>query len=288
MGDCGHVHGAADAATATADARAPAHPPIIVGGVEIPPATIAAEVQNHPAPSEQAAWDAAARALVLRQLLLDEAARLSISGAGLTDGEGRMLASEDAAIEALLEAEVTSPKADEATARRYYTQHIDRFSSPTLVEAEHILFAASPDDDLAYGLAAGDARQAIRLLQREPGRFGEYARAHSACPSKEQGGNLGQIGPGQTVKPFEDVLFTLGEGELHGEPVKSRFGVHVIRAGRRVEGQQLPFELVADKIAQYLEEASFRRAVSQYLTILASRTTIEGVDIATSDSPLVQ
>ena len=72
MGDCGHNHG--DTATAPAPVAA-VHPPIIVGGVEIPPATIAAEVQNHPAPSAEAAWDAAARALVLRQLLLDEAAR---------------------------------------------------------------------------------------------------------------------------------------------------------------------------------------------------------------------
>ncbi|MCC7393689.1 MAG: peptidylprolyl isomerase [Sphingomonadaceae bacterium] len=282
MGSCGHQQAAAPPASP------PDHPRVAVGGVEIPPATIAAEVQNHPAPSAEAAWEAAARALVLRQLLLDEAARLGLTGAGLADAEGRRLAAEDAAIEALLEAAVTTPKADEATARLYYQRHKDRFSSPTLVEAEHILFAADPQDDLAYGLAAGDARQAIRVLQREPGRFGEYARAHSACPSKEQGGNLGQIGPGQTVKPFEDVLFALAEGALHPEPVKSRFGVHVIRAGRRVEGQQLPFELVEDKIAQYLEEASFRRAVSQYLTILASRTTIEGVDIATSDSPLVQ
>lgn len=264
------------------------HSPVLLNGCEIDAAAIAAEVQNHPAPDAQAAWEAAARALVFRQLLLDEAGRLDVTTIGLVDSEGRKLADDDARIEALLEQEVRCPEADEATVRRYYDSHAERFTSPTLVEAEHILFAASPDDDLAYGLATGDARMAIKKLLADPERFAELASKHSACPSKEQGGNLGQIGPGQTVKEFEAVLFGLGEGELHSEPVKTRFGVHVIRAGRRVDGQRLPLELVQDKIAQYLEEASWRRAVSQYLTILASQAMIEGIDIGGADGPLVQ
>jgi peptidyl-prolyl cis-trans isomerase C len=259
-----------------------------VNGREVEAALIAAEVQNHPAPDPEQAWEAAARALVLRQLLLDEADRLEIMSVGLVDAEGRKLADEDARIEALLEQEVQCPAADETVTRRFYAQHSDRFMSPILVEAEHILFAASPEDSLAYGLATGDARTAIRTLQAKPGQFAELALKHSACPSKDQGGNLGQIGSGQTVKEFEDILFHLDEGMLHPEPVKTRFGVHVIRAGRRIERQQLPFELVKEKIAQYLEEASWRRAVTQYLSILASHAGIEGVEMDTADGPLVQ
>lgn len=264
------------------------HERVMVNGREIDASLIAAEVQNHPAPDPEQAWEAAARALVLRQLLLDEADRLEIISAGLVDEDGRRLADDDARIEALLGQEVQCPQADEAVTRRFYAQHADRFTSPTLVEAEHILFAATPDDSLAYGLATGDARTTIRTLQANPERFAELARKHSACPSKEQGGNLGRIGPSQTVKEFEDVLFGLAEGTLHPEPVKTRFGVHVIRAGRRIEGQQLPFELVEDKIAQYLEESSWRRAVTQYLAILASQADIEGIEISGTDGPLVQ
>lgn len=261
---------------------------VAVNGREISAAAIAAEAQNHPAPSAEAAWLAAAEALVTRQLLLDEAERLGIAAAPLADADGRPLTGEDALIEALLEQEVQTPRADEATARRYYEQHKARFVSPPLVEAEHILFAASPDDSLAYGLATGDARTAIRKLQADPSAFPELARRHSACPSKEQGGNLGQIGPGQTVPQFEAALFALEEGALCPEPVKTRFGVHVIRAGRKVAGRQLPFELVQDKIAAYLEEASWRRAVAQYLAILASCAEITGVALAAADGPLVQ
>ncbi len=261
---------------------------ISVAGIEIAQSDIAAEAQNHPAQKPDEAWVHAAKALVVRQLLLNEADRLDIVAPSLTDADGHKLAPDDARIEALLDQEVKTPSADDETARRYYEHHQERFSSPTIVEAEHILFAASPDDEFAYSLATGDARGAIRTLQAEPKLFGKMAKELSACSSKEHGGNLGQIGPGQTVEPFEQALFALKEGELCDHPVKSRFGVHVIRAGRRVEGETLPFEAVRQKIADYLEEASFRKAVSQYLSILASRTEVEGIALEVADGPLVQ
>jgi len=40
---------------------------------------------------------------------------------------------------------------------------------------------------------------AIRRLQNDPSAFAEIAQERSACPSKEQGGNLGQVGPGDMV-----------------------------------------------------------------------------------------
>lgn len=262
--------------------------PVRVAGVEIPEAAIAAEAQNHPAPDAETAWREATEALAIRQLLLVEADRLGIAATERSDAQGRALAEDDARIDALLEQEVAVPVATEPEARRFYDRHRDRFTSDTLVEAEHILFSASPDDSFAYSLAVGDARMAIRKIQAEPGCFGELARSRSACPSKEHGGNLGQIGKGQTVVEFEAALLALGEGELCPEPVRTRFGVHVVRAGRRVEGRQLPFEAVEASIRNYLEEASYRKAMAQYLSILASQVTVEGVALPIADGPLVQ
>jgi len=85
------------------------HPTVLVNGCEISAAAIAAEVQNHPAPDADTAWESAARALVFRQMLIEEANRLEIMSVGLVDAEGRKLADEDARIEALLEQEVRCP-----------------------------------------------------------------------------------------------------------------------------------------------------------------------------------
>ncbi len=262
--------------------------PVFIGDREISVAAIAAEAQHHPAPDAEAAWTAAARALAVRQLLLDEAERLEIAGEGLTDEDGRQLTGEDARIEALIAREVQTPEADEDTCRRFYDLHPSRFRTAPLVEAAHILIEADPADDLAMGLATGDARTLIRQLQADPSRFEELARSKSACPSREHGGNLGQAQPGQMVKPFDEALFAMEPDSLCPNPVRTRFGVHVIRAGRRVDGRQLPFEAVSQAIADYLEEASYRRALAQYIAILAGRAKVTGVDLGAVDGQLVQ
>ena len=57
--------------------------------------------------------------------------------------------------------------------------------------------------------------------------FGDVARAHSNCPSKAQGGGLGQFGPGMMVKEFDEVVFSADVNTLQG-PVKTQFGYHLL------------------------------------------------------------
>ncbi len=62
--------------------------------------------------------------------------------------------------------------------------------------------------------------------------FAEMAREHSTCPSGRTGGDLGQFGPGQMVKEFNDVCFNDEVGVVHG-PVKTQFGYHLIEVTDR-------------------------------------------------------
>ena len=57
--------------------------------------------------------------------------------------------------------------------------------------------------------------------------FASLAKQHSACPSGQQGGDLGQFGPGQMVKEFDQVVFNEEVGVVHG-PVKTQFGFHLL------------------------------------------------------------
>lgn len=263
---------------------------IRVNDVAIAESAIAAEVQYHPAKSLEAAHTAAARALVVRELLLQEARRRGIGpehAPALDDGD-RAETPEEATIRALLARDVEVPEADEASCRRYYDNNSGRFRSEDLFEVRHILFAAAPDDKAAMAKAKTAAEAALAILQAEPARFGELARALSACPSKGQDGHLGQIGQGQTVPEFESFLATLEDGQLCPVPARTRFGYHIIDLARRIPGRQIPFEQVHERIAGYLHERSWRRAVSQYVKILAGRAHIEGVAFESAPSPLVQ
>ncbi|MEQ8397563.1 peptidylprolyl isomerase [Thalassobaculum sp.] len=259
-----------------------------VNGVAIPEAAIAAEMQNHPASSADDAWHEAARALAVRELLLQEARRQGLETEAADAGDGRERTAEEGLIERLLEREVRVPEADEAACRRYYESNRQRFRTPDLFEASHILLAASVDDKAAHAAACGEAEELIAGLQRQPDTFAALAKARSACPSASTGGSLGQVSKGQTVPEFETFLFALESGQLCPVPVKTRYGAHVLRLDRRIEGRQLPFEMVHERIAEYLGEAVWRRANAQYLKILAGSADLQGVDLDAGASPLVQ
>ena len=250
---------------------------VSVNGVAIPRETIARETQHHPAAKPLAAWQAAARALVIRELLLQEARRLGIETEPQSDTDDRRETPEEALIRGLIEREVTTPHCDEASCRRYYDQNRDRFCSPAIYEAAHILFAARKDDADAFARAQRQAENVIMQLRECPERFADLARIHSACPSAAQGGNLGQIGAGQTTAEFEQALFALAPGAITAEPVATRYGLHIIRLDRKIDGRQLPFELVADRIADYLRESVTRRASAQYIARLMATAEITGI-----------
>jgi len=65
-----------------------------------------------------------------------------------------------------------------------------------------------------------------RLTEGED--FGALASQFSECPSRARGGDLGVFGPGQMVKPFEELAFLLEPGAVGG-PVETQFGLHMIQ-----------------------------------------------------------
>ncbi len=64
-----------------------------------------------------------------------------------------------------------------------------------------------------------------RLARGEP--FARLAKRYSLCPSKKRDGDLGEIFPGQLVKPIEQVIFNKELLKVHG-PIKTQFGYHLV------------------------------------------------------------
>lgn len=64
--------------------------------------------------------------------------------------------------------------------------------------------------------------------------FADVAREHSSCPSGRDGGALGEFGPGQMVKEFDDVVFNGELNVVHG-PVKTQFGYHLLEITERTD-----------------------------------------------------
>ncbi|MEG1627097.1 peptidylprolyl isomerase [Pseudomonas sp.] len=257
-------------------------PIISVNEVPVSAQAMAQELQYHPAADREEAVFMAARALVIRELLQQRIAEL-----GLTLQVGPGDNEEEAATRLLLEREVQVPECDEATCQRYYESNRGRFHSAPLLAVRHILLECAPDDAEGRSEALTQAEILQQRLAQFPEQFGELALKYSACPSKAQGGELGQISKGQTVPELERQLFTLAQG-LADKPLESRYGWHVLSVDQRIEGQQLPYEAVATAIRTQLQQGVWQKAVVQYLQTLIGAADIRGIQLQGADSPLVQ
>lgn len=250
---------------------------ITVNGVAITDEQINTEMQYHPAPAMLDARYQAMRALVVRELLVQRAAKLGIKSDNIDD-----------MVDALLLKEVSIPEMSDEECERYYNNNKARFHTSPLFEVAHILYLAPPDDTEARRIALSRATEALEQIKKDPELFSVIAARDSACSSAKDGGRLGQISRKQTLPAFEAALLKMKEGEFSAEPIASEVGYHIIRVDRRVEGSLLPFNNVKDWITHHLHSQSWQRAVVQYIQIIAGEAVITGFKLQASDSPLVQ
>lgn len=228
-----------------------------------------------------AAGSASPELAAVRELLRQRSVAVGLLAADTIDEAGV-----SAAIERLLEREVKVPVPTEGECRRYYDAHPDEFRRDELLFARHILFQVAPGVPVSHLRAL--AERTLMELRADPDRFFERAQELSNCPSGPFGGNLGQIGRGDTVPEFEAALFAAGATGILPHLVKTRYGFHIVAVDRRIESDLIPFAAVAAQIAEELGAVVERRAMMQYVAILAGEAEIDGADLAAATSPLVQ
>lgn len=122
----------------------------------------------------------------------------------------------------------------------YYEKNKEKFKVPETVRASHILVADEEEmkkvrSDLDAGMSFEDA-----------------ARKHSSCPSKEHGGDLGFFSREQMVPEFSNAAFAMKVGDVSAEPVKTQFGLHLIKLVEKKEASVRPLDEVRAQIAESL------------------------------------
>lgn len=137
--------------------------------------------------------------------------------------------------------------------------------------------ADEPSEAELEEMAKKRAAELRKQIVDEGADFEELAKEHSHCPSAEEGGDLGWFSRDNMVKPFADVAFKLKPGEV-SQPVKTRFGYHVIKVEERK--QELPEDFEEHK-ARYKAEVEARRkdrAWKEYEEALRGKADIEIID----------
>lgn len=139
----------------------------------------------------------------------------------------------------------------EEDALAFYNENKEQFEKPESVSASHILISVeegASDEDKAAKRAE---LEAIRAKIVEGADFAEMAGEHSSCPSKAQGGSLGEFTRGRMVPEFEQAAFSQEIGAV-GDIVETQFGYHLIKVTGRSDAGATPFDEVKEQLTRYL------------------------------------
>jgi peptidyl-prolyl cis-trans isomerase C len=232
----------------------------------------------------------------LRQRACTELLRQAAIRAGLLDAgdaaplDGVVSEAASAAIETLLEQALQMPEPGEDACRRHFNAHPARYRTGERVQLRHVLFAVTPGIDLAALRQRAEACLLdVRCHDGQAGDgFAKAARELSNCPSGAEGGALGWLREPDCAPEFARELFGHVEIDVLPRLVHSRFGLHVVEVLAREPGTPQSFEAVRGAVAQTLRQQTYVTALRQYLQLLAGQAVIEGVDLDTAATPLVQ
>ncbi|MBP6808794.1 MAG: peptidyl-prolyl cis-trans isomerase [Chromatiaceae bacterium] len=165
-----------------------------------------------------------------------------------------------------------SPTTDQA--KQFYDANPDKFKQPETLKASHILIGADAKATPEEKQAA--QQKANELLAKIKGGadFAELAKAESTCPSAKKGGDLGSFGRGQMVKPFEEVAFSLQDGEV-SEVVETPFGYHIIKSQGKTPSETVPFAQVEERIKSLLKNDEAKKWLTAKIGELKQTAKIE-------------
>lgn len=135
--------------------------------------------------------------------------------------------------------------------REYYDSYPEQFETPKTVEARHILINVEPDADPETVAEAKARIDEIYEMAAQGQDFAELAKQFSEGPTKDQGGYLGTFRRETMVKPFSDKAFSMNAGEI-SEPVRTRFGWHIIKVEKVNEARTRTFEEAREEIRTQL------------------------------------
>lgn len=163
---------------------------------------------------------------------------------------------------------------DDSEVKTFYEQNADKFTIGTQIKASHILVETE-----------NEAKDILGRIKKGE-RFSELAKSLSKDKgSAEKGGDLGYFSRGKMVPEFERAALGLKPGEV-SEPVRTRFGYHVIKLTDMKMGNPASFEQSEESIRKQLLAEKRKRLFDSLVEKLEGKSVITKDDAALAAIPL--
>lgn len=140
--------------------------------------------------------------------------------------------------------------------KAFYEEQKDQFTTPERRKISHILFAVN--DKVTDAMALEKAKKTKSELANK--EFATLAAEVSDDKvTAKIGGDLGLFNAGVMEKSFEEAAMALKQGEV-SEPIRSKFGYHLIKATELVPVEVKPFASVKDEVTKAYQKAQAENA----------------------------
>lgn len=164
-------------------------------------------------------------------------------------------------------------EATEAEAQAFYDENKQQFEKPESVDASHILISIDEGDSDEVKAEKKKKLEDIKAQIAGGADFAELAKEHSSCPSKAQGGSLGNFTRGRMVPEFEQAAFSQEIGAV-GDVVETQFGYHIIRVDKKEEAGSTAFDEVKERLVKYLSAQKQQKVVREYVDGLVKSANV--------------
>jgi peptidyl-prolyl cis-trans isomerase C len=166
-------------------------------------------------------------------------------------------------------------KISDADIKKFYDENKKEFEHPELVRASHILIRVPEDaDDKTVAEKKKAAQAALDRVKKED--FAAVAKEVSEEPGAAQsGGDLSFFPKDRMVPEFATAAFAMKKGQVSKEPVRTKFGWHVIQVTDRKDAGTMPFDEVKAQVGSYLEGSKRRDAVRNIIDTLKADSKID-------------
>ena len=206
----------------------------------------------------------------------DERFQSYLKNARLTTDKVKDNLKRNLTLRVLLE-KLSGSKVTDAEVQKYYEENQAKYKVREQVRARHILLkvpkGATPEQ-IAEVKARADKLSAEARKNNTDEAFAALAKKSSEGPTASRGGDLSFFTRNRMVKEVDQKAFSMKVGEV-SEPVKTRFGWHVIRVVERKDERMRPFDEVKDGIERTLNNRMSRTARQKLIERLRGKAKIE-------------
>lgn len=162
---------------------------------------------------------------------------------------------------------------DEEALRAEYRANQDRYGGQEERRAAHILLEVDAQSGADAEQAALETAQELRQRLADGADFAALAREHSDDPgSAGQGGDLGYVSRGSMVEAFEQALFALDEEGAVSDPIRSPYGVHLVKLLDVRGAEPRPFSEVRGELERKLRDRRAERLFYDRVEVLRNST----------------